>query len=109
MRWDDVALGKQPPSSGTWCKTVRSLFRHGGRTALLIYMCMHNGLQREKHKPAYTAYGDSVCNTDMAKKSKDGLRDIARARPDKIARREIRGPRRTVHNIKAESVMLTVD
>ena len=37
----------------------------------------------------------------MAKKSKDGLRDIACARPDEIATREIRGYRVEPHNINA--------
>ena len=39
--------------------------------------------------------------TDMAKNSKDGLRDIARARPDEIATREIRGYRVEYHKINA--------
>ena len=37
----------------------------------------------------------------MAKKSKDGLRDIARARPEEIVTREIRGYRVESHNINA--------
>ena len=40
----------RPLRACTWCKTIRPLFRQGGR-ALLIYMCMHNGLQREKTSP----------------------------------------------------------
>ena len=42
----------------------------------------------------------------MSKNSKDGLRDIARARPDEIATREIRGcriePRRNYPQLKGQ-------
>ena len=44
-------------------------------------------------------------DTDMSKKLKDGLRDIARARPDEIATREIRGYRVEYHTLKAKSVV----
>ena len=42
-----------------------------------------------------------LSSTDMAKKSKDGLRDLASARPDEIATREIRSYRVEPHNINA--------
>ena len=40
-------------------------------------------------------------STDIAKKLRDGLRDIGRARPDEITTREIRGYRVEPHNINA--------
>ena len=46
--------------------------------------------------------------TDMAKKSKDGLRDIARVRPGEIATREIPGYRVEPHNINAICVQYWV-
>ena len=48
-------------------------------------------LDRQQENFCYPCLVSLASCTDMAKKSKDGLRDIARAWPDEIATREIRG------------------
>ena len=58
-----------------------NLYRPSKWSFVIIKLCFANSFGRISF-PTYT---------DMAKKSKDGLRDIARVRPEEIATREIRG------------------